>query len=105
MAHCPCGCGQKVGFTKKGSAKIYPEAVEAAFFYREARNSTWLAEEADPALRQRVLAAASSAEQMPVVLLEHLHGTAGAGTPDLMTLAQQFRANRALAEEIGTRYG
>lgn len=106
MAHCPCGCGHKLGFTKKGSAKVYPEAVEAAAFYREARDSAWLHEDADPVLRQRVLAAASSAEQMPAMLLEHLHGTARAGqTPDLMTLAQQLRSNRALVEEISIRYG
>lgn len=98
---CPCGCGRKVGFTKKGSAKAYPEAIEAAAFYQDVEASPWVQEGADPQTRSRLLAAAASASRLPGYFLEHLHGTARPGsTPDVMTLAQQLRANRQLADEI-----
>lgn len=101
---CPCGCGRKVGFTKKGSAKAYPEAVEAAEMYRDAESSQWVNEVADPLLRRRILAAAVTAARLPDYFLEHLHGTARAGsTPDVMTLAKQLHENRQLANEIAAR--
>lgn len=80
---------------------MYPEAVEAADFFREIEQRYWLIEQADTALRLRVIAAARNAVELPGYFLEHIHGTARVGsTPDSLTLGQQLRANRAVVAEI-----
>jgi hypothetical protein len=104
---CPCGCGRKVGWSKKGPAKVYPDVVTLAWVAGPAMDwiiATDRPELADwPELQVKTSGSRTGAANVQRWLLEHLHGEARPNqTPDLMELTGMIRAMRpALISAVG----
>lgn len=95
---CPCGCGRRVGWTKKGAAAGYvrvtaiitegPEIIDAACEY-----AAKAGEQIDPADVAEMRRGLVNAERVRGWLVEHLHGQARPGTtPDLLALSHTLDA-------------
>ena len=95
---CPCGCGQRLGFTRRGAAAGYRRAAAV-----EARLSTAV----PAAVRQLQMPPDEAASAQRLVmdagavrleLLMHCHGTANPGsTNDLLTLSRGLSSMETVA--------
>jgi hypothetical protein len=103
---CPCGCGRKVGLTRRGAANLHGEAVGMAVVIAEAFGKL-IDERSSPAKGetsldkfhresslQTLTIYKNRAALLPGYLIEHIHGSPERGTPKLMELGGQVNEQR-----------
>lgn len=92
---CPCGCGRRVGWTKKGPAKLYPQITDLVVACTPAMNWVITNDVAAPGWQHEQTEARKlkvNCEQVRHWLLDHIHGQADPRTtPNLMQLNEVAR--------------